>query len=150
MKLAPTNAHTSTTLNMAMTTPDAQGRLHKVRITMEMDFAMTTDEHASPVVAAAFDDAMVPKRLRVRIPAIKRCYEDELLKDSSLSGTVTMVFTIEESGRVGDASASQNTTGSEALAACVAQELLLLRFDSGPKGGGVTFEYPFTFTPAAE
>lgn len=150
VKLAPTNAHTSTTLNMAMTTPDAQGRLHKVRITMETDSAMTTDEHASPVVDAAFDDAMVPKRLRARIPAIKRCYEDELLKDSSLSGTVTMVFTIEESGGVSDASASQNTTGSEALAACVAEELLLLRFDAGPKGGGVTFEYPFTFTPAAE
>jgi len=60
---------------------------------------------------------------------------------------VTVTFTIQERGNVTDAKASENTTGSPAVADCVTRTISRFRFNPGPDGGSVTFRYPFVFQP---
>jgi len=94
-----------------------------------------------------FDAALVQQQIKLRLKSITRCYESELRKNPSLSGKVTIMFTIQERGNVTDARASENTTGSSAVADCVTRTISRFRFNPGPDGGSVTFRYPFVFQP---
>ncbi len=94
-----------------------------------------------------FDAALVQRQIKQRLKSITRCYESELRKNPSLSGKVTVSFTIQERGNVTDAKASENTTGSPAVADCVTRTISRFRFNPGPEGGSVTFRYPFVFQP---
>lgn len=97
--------------------------------------------------AGEFDSSTVNAAMRRASAAIRRCYENELRNSPSLSGKVTVQFTIQESGTVSGASASENTTGSGALASCVTGAVGRLRFNPGPVGGSVQYRYPFVFSP---
>jgi TonB family protein len=97
--------------------------------------------------AGAFDAATVQAQIKLRLKSITRCYESELRKNPSLAGKVTVTFTIQERGNVTDARASENTTGSPAVADCVTRTISRFRFNPGPEGGSVTFRYPFVFQP---
>ena len=81
-----------------------------------------------------------------RIGAIKGCYERALKRDPSLSGKITIRFTISGSGKVTTARPTLNQLNSE-VASCITGAFLRFRFPP-PEGGTVTFEYPFLFTPA--
>ncbi len=94
-----------------------------------------------------FDAALVQRQIKQRIKSITRCYESELRKNPSLAGKVTVTFTIQERGNVTGAKASENTTGSAAVADCVTRTISRFRFNPGPEGGSVTFRYPFVFQP---
>ncbi len=94
-----------------------------------------------------FDSALVQRQIKQRLKSITRCYESELRKNPSLAGKVTVTFTIQERGNVTDARASENTTGSAAVADCVTRAISRFRFNPGPDGGSVTFRYPFVFQP---
>jgi len=94
-----------------------------------------------------FDAATVQRQIKQRLKSITRCYESELRKNPSLAGKVTVTFTIQERGNVTDAKASENTTGSPAVADCVTRTISRFRFNPGPDGGSVTFRYPFVFQP---
>ena len=97
--------------------------------------------------AGEFDAAAVQRQIKQRLKSITRCYEAELRKNPSLAGKVTVTFTIQERGNVTDARASENTTGSPAVADCVTRTISRFRFNPGPDGGSVTFRYPFVFQP---
>ncbi|MEM7433552.1 MAG: AgmX/PglI C-terminal domain-containing protein [Myxococcota bacterium] len=94
-----------------------------------------------------FDAALVQRQIKQRIKSITRCYESELRKNPGLAGKVTVTFTIQERGNVTGAKASENTTGSPAVADCVTRTISRFRFNPGPEGGSVTFRYPFVFQP---
>jgi TonB family protein len=94
-----------------------------------------------------FDQALVQRQIKQRLKSITRCYESELRKNPSLAGKVTVTFTIQERGNVTNAKASENTTGSPAVADCVTRTISRFRFNPGPDGGSVTFKYPFVFQP---
>ncbi|MDH4282439.1 MAG: TonB family protein [Myxococcales bacterium] len=94
-----------------------------------------------------FDAALVQQQIKQRLKSITRCYESELRKNPSLSGKVTVTFTIQQRGNVTDARASENTTGSQGVADCVTRTISRFRFNPGPDGGSVTFRYPFVFQP---
>ncbi len=94
-----------------------------------------------------FDQALVQRQIKQRLKSITRCYESELRKNPSLSGKVTVTFTIQERGNVTNAKATENTTGSPAVADCVMRTISRFRFNPGPDGGSVTFRYPFVFQP---
>lgn len=97
--------------------------------------------------AGEFDSSTVSAALRRASAAIRRCYENELRNSPTLSGKVTVQFTIQESGTVSGASASENTTGSGGLASCVTGAVGRMRFNPGPTGGSVQYRYPFVFSP---
>jgi TonB family protein len=94
-----------------------------------------------------FDATLVQRQIKLRIKSITRCYESELRKNPSLAGKVTVTFTIQQRGNVTDAKATENTTGSPAVAECVTRTIGRFRFNPGPDGGSVTFRYPFVFQP---
>lgn len=97
--------------------------------------------------AGAFDSNLVVRALRLRQSAIQRCYERELRNNPTLNGRVVARFTIQETGTVSGASATENTTGSPAVASCVINVVRGLRFNPGPEGGPVTYSFPFVFAP---
>jgi TonB family protein len=97
--------------------------------------------------AGVFDANQVVRQIRARLRAIQNCYENELRKNPTLAGKVAVQFTIEERGNVTGARATENTTGSDAVASCVVSTIARFRFNPGPEGGSVAFSYPFVFAP---
>ncbi len=94
-----------------------------------------------------FDAAKVVAAIKLRLRAIQSCYENELKRDPTIAGKVTVTFTIQQAGTVSGASATENTSGSAGLASCVVKTVQRFRFTPGPSGGSVTFSYPFVFAP---
>ncbi len=94
-----------------------------------------------------FDAKLVVAQFKARMRAIQICYEQQLRRNPSLSGKVTVQFTIEQSGSISKASATDNTTNDAAVAACVVDTVKRFRFNPGPEGGSVSFSYPIVFAP---
>jgi len=87
--------------------------------------------------------------VRHYLPQVRACYERQLRNEPGLHGQITMRFTVGAGGRVTATSVMVNSTGSDALAACVTSTLRTWHFPE-PEGGAVAFEYPFRFgSPAA-
>ncbi|MCB9592645.1 MAG: TonB family protein [Sandaracinaceae bacterium] len=101
------------------------------------------DESGSGV----FDPSLVTRQIQARSRSLQACYERELRQNPTLAGRVLVRFTIQPSGVVTGATATQNGTGSPAVAACVVSMVSAFRFNPGPEGGSVTFTYPFVFGP---
>jgi len=92
-----------------------------------------------------FDHNIVVRQLRTRQSAIQRCYERELRNNPTLGGRVAVRFSIQPTGTVSGVTATENTTGSAAVANCVTTVVRGLRFTEGPEGGSVTYTFPFVF-----
>jgi len=90
----------------------------------------------------------IQRTVRRRRGALKSCYESELKKDPSLSGKITVRFTIQPSGRVSVAKITENTMGSSAVGRCISSQVKRWRFDK-PSGGEVTVAFPFYFKPSS-
>ncbi len=113
------------------------------RIRGSVSAGALADESGSGV----FDPNIVVRQIRARIRAIQTCYERELRNNPTLAGRVMVRFTIQETGTVSNASATENSTGSPAVATCVVNTIRRFRFNPGPDGGSVSFAYPFVFAP---
>ena len=146
-QLGAVRAQMSAKLIMELTARDETAREHAMTMTMSTDLAMLNEPSSARASADPFDARAVQAKIKTRLWRIRDCYERELPIDPGLAGKVTMEFQIEESGRVSRAEALENTTGSETVAACIGDELLLLHFDPGPEAGSVVFKYPFVFNP---
>lgn len=94
-----------------------------------------------------FDPAIVARTIRARIRAIQTCYERQLRDNPTLAGRIIVRFTIQPTGTVSGATATENGTGSPAVAACLVSTISRFRFNPGPEGGPVTFAYPFVLSP---
>jgi len=94
-----------------------------------------------------FDAAIVVRKIKSEIRAIKACYERELKSNPTLARKVAIEFTIEERGTVSGVKVTANSTGSAAVGSCVANAIQRFRFNPGPEGSAVTFAYPFVFAP---
>ncbi len=94
-----------------------------------------------------FDSKLVVAQFKARMRAIQICYEQQLRRNPGLQGKVTVQFTIEQSGSVSKATATENSTNDPAVAACVTDTVKRFRFNPGPEGGSVTFSYPIVFAP---
>ncbi len=94
-----------------------------------------------------FDAATVVNLIKIRMGAIKACYERSLRNNPTLAGKVTVEFTIVPAGTITGARIAANTTGDDTVAQCVTTTINSLRFKPGPQGGNVTYAYPFVFAP---
>ena len=94
-----------------------------------------------------FDSNVVVQTIKTRLRAIQMCYEQQLRRNPSLAGKVTIEFTIQPRGNVTDVRVKENSTGDGAVATCVANTVGTFRFNPGPEGGSVTYSYPFVFAP---
>lgn len=92
-----------------------------------------------------FDIRVVVRMIQTRQAAIRACYERELRSDPSLAGRVKVSMTIQESGSVTGVRIVENTIGNDAVGACVTRVVAGFRFNPGPDGGSVTYQFPFVF-----
>jgi TonB family protein len=97
--------------------------------------------------AGEFDSNLVVQTIKTRLRAIQMCYEQQLRRNPTLAGKVTIEFTIQPRGNVTDVHVKENSTGDSAVATCVANTVGTFRFNPGPEGGSVTYAYPFVFAP---
>lgn len=105
-------------------------------------------EHGDEVGGSGeFDSNLVVSTIKTRLRAIQMCYEQQLRRNPTLAGKVTIEFTIQPRGNVTDVHVKDNTTGDPAVGTCVANTVSLFRFNPGPQGGSVTYSYPFVFAP---
>lgn len=94
-----------------------------------------------------FDSALVVQTIKTRLRAIQMCYEQQLRRNPTLAGKVTIEFTIQPRGNVTDVRVKENSTNDGAVASCVADTVGRFRFNPGPEGGSVSYAYPFVFAP---
>jgi TonB family protein len=94
-----------------------------------------------------FDSNIVVQTIKARLRAIQMCYEQQLRRNPTLAGKVTIEFTIQPRGNVTDVKVKDNSTGDAAVGTCVANTVSTFRFNPGPEGGSVTYAYPFVFAP---
>ncbi len=77
-------------------------------------------------------DYDVRKQMKRYLGQMKRCYEKELKGDPDLTGKVTLSWTIQTDGDLAAVSVDGNSTGSDALSACVAKTMRRIRFAPPP------------------
>lgn len=92
-----------------------------------------------------FDPRDLYRTIRGRMRAIQACYEHEMTTGNpDLRGRLTMQMQVVPVGTVSGVRAVENTTGSEALAACTVRNLQTVRLRTGPSEP-VTVRYPIVF-----
>lgn len=113
---------------------DARGRTRRV-------------PREEPAAAPEFAEAHVSRAIQARISTIRECYERRRRTNPDLAGKVTVEFTVELTGSVANARATENTTRDDGVASCIVGTVSRLRFDPAPVGESVTLNYPFVFAP---
>lgn len=105
------------------------------------------------VVAGKVNKEAVGRVIRKNRKQLRSCYDDALEVDSSLKGSVTLGWTINDKGRVVDPKAmSRSLTGNgdlqvrETMIQCLVDRVKTWRFLKAPQGEDVTVSYPFTFS----
>lgn len=93
----------------------------------------------------SLDASRVAAVLRRDIGGIRSCYERALRNNPTLSGRLTVRFTIGTSGRATSVSTSGLSSAPE-VGSCVASRVRALVFPT-PDGGSVDFSFPFNFEP---
>ena len=78
---------------------------------------------------------------------IRYCYQQQLTKNPSLGGKISIKFVIAKDGTVSSASTKSTTMNNAAVEGCIAGRFLKFQFPE-PKGGGIVMvTYPFIFSP---
>lgn len=131
---------------------EASGSLGRLRAAATADQPTGVAAGATLVGSSrgTFPVENVSRVVRAQNAAFRTCYENWMRSDPTLAGRITVQFTIATSGRVSSARAVENATGSRGLALCVTTAIQRLRWNPGPVGGPVTFQYPFVFAPEPE
>ncbi len=93
---------------------------------------------------AGLDKAVIRRVIRQHLPAVRYCYEKELITQPTLQGTVTVKFVIAADGSVASAAGS----GLPVVDACVATVVQKMVFPKPRGGGTVNVSYPFKFVPS--
>lgn len=78
--------------------------------------------------------------------AIQLCYDEELQRDPSRRGKLSVEITVAASGEVRSVQVIEDTVGSPQMTACVRAKIQSWRFPAAP-GDDVAFRAPFVFTP---
>jgi outer membrane biosynthesis protein TonB len=98
-----------------------------------------------PETAEGLDAGQIRIPIKRNSGQVRACYERELKKNPGLAGKLFLAFTIGADGKVRSARAARNSTGSAALASCVAGRVKGWVFPTAP--GSTDVEYPFIFEP---
>jgi TonB family protein len=103
----------------------------------------------APSVEGPLDPSVVSKEVRVRIGAVKACYERALKRKPNLSGKVKMRWTITAAGTVSAVEVEADSMGDTEVASCIKGLIRRWRF-LAPAGGSVDVVYPFLFQTTKE
>jgi hypothetical protein len=84
--------------------------------------------------------------LQVRGSQARRCYDQALLRDSSLKGHVTIDVRVGPTGNVCSVAVASNDMGTQAVANCAANIFRSSTYPA-PRGGCVDANVPLSFVP---
>jgi TonB family protein len=82
--------------------------------------------------------------LRRNMASIRYCYDQQVARQPTLEGRVTVRFVIAPDGGVSSAEIASSTLGDVGVETCVKRAVTRIRFPQ-PQGGSVIITYPFTF-----
>ena len=88
----------------------------------------------------------IAKNVRLRASAIRACYEKPLQQNASLSGKLTVLWTVGLDGCVSRAALSGSTVSDQAVGECVVRVVWRMAFRR-PEGGVCVVQWPFVFNP---
>ena len=112
--------------------------------------ATTTPAPALPE-AVTIDKQYVRSAVREIVPLIQECYEEGMLRDPTIEGTVAVDFTIEGEPGVGAVVGEsvvdneRSTITDPEVRECIQETMHALSLDPPSTGGTVQVRYPFTF-----
>ena len=116
-------------------------------------YANPGPDAAGAPVKGTLDKDIIRNVIKGHISEVKRCYESELLKNSSLAGKVMVRFTVGREGKVVESKVEESTLANPVAEKCITDAVLSWEFPK-PKGGGVVVvSYPFvlaTTEPAGD
>ncbi len=98
--------------------------------------------HGRSWTTRRIDKVIIRSRIKLAMPRLTYCYERELLRDHSLSGTVDVEFMIHDTGAV----TVQGTTGTltdETVTSCIAGVFSSLEYPENDDN--IVVHYPLTF-----
>lgn len=84
--------------------------------------------------------------IRRNLNPIRYCYQRELAADPTLSGQVTIRFTIRSNGSVDTAETLSTTMNNATVEQCIAEQFRRMEFPKPDGDGPVTVDYPFDFS----
>jgi len=100
----------------------------------------------APQVSGRIAPEAVQRVVRQAVGRLRRCYQQGLQSNPTLSGRVVVRFVIDRSGAVTSAADAGSTLGDAAVVACVARAFKTLAFPTAGEGD-VTVVYPIAFAP---
>ncbi len=102
---------------------------------------------AKATVKGSLDKDIIRRIVRAHINEVRSCYNAGLLKDPSLSGKVSVQFTIAPTGKVAVAVVSSSTVSDKDVGNCIAKAVKRWKFPKPAGGGNVVVTYPFVLAP---
>jgi hypothetical protein len=101
-----------------------------------------------PIVRGSLDKEIIRRIIRRHINEVRYCYEQELTRNASLGGRLTVQFTIAPSGEVMTTQLQTSTVGNARVEGCTVQAVRRWEFPKPLDGGIAIVSYPFVLTPA--
>jgi TonB family protein len=101
-----------------------------------------------PVAPPGYDRDLVLKVVRRHQNEIRFCYESELSKTPSMSGKVTVAWTIGATGAVETAQIAESGLANESVESCIVQRVKRWTFPEPNGGQEVAITFPWVFQVA--
>jgi len=103
---------------------------------------------AGKAAGAGLDPEVIRQVVRRHMAQLKRCYEQALQRDPTLSGKLNVEFVISPTGSVSSARIGSATAASGGLETCVTSQVRSWAFPRPRNGQEVEVAYPFVFNLA--
>lgn len=98
------------------------------------------------IISGSIDKDIIRTVVRKALPAVRFCYEKQLITQPELTGEITVHFSVNQKGFVNWAYAEESNL-PPAVDSCVTKIFIGLRFPAVEKGSGskVEVHYPISF-----
>ena len=98
------------------------------------------------MISGCLDKKIIRRKIAQNRSSIKYCYEKELAKNESLSGTIKIYFVIGARGKVSRSSVKSTSMNNDNVEQCLVRRVKNIRFPRLPSGcETVHVNYPFVF-----
>lgn len=99
---------------------------------------------ATPRVNGYLSPEQIMRVVRRNQAAVRYCYENELQRQPSLAGRITIHWRIARNGSVGSARVGSSSMRNARVEGCIVRQVRRWRFPQ-PDGGEVDVDFPFIF-----
>jgi|GEM_PF-4682898 len=97
-------------------------------------------------VKGNISQSLIRKVIQKNMGKFVYCYEKSMLRNPSLTGVVSITWTIRPGGRAMGSRVTKSQLNDNSLHGCLTGVMNKLNFAPGPKGGAAVVTYPFNFT----